>query len=189
MVKKLFLVLVSVVVLIGVWIAVQRYLIPYLNKPKAVVPVTANNSWWKYGGNAQNSFTSIGKGLKGKRAWTYQSPARIFESPVIGSDGTVYVNDSKYVYALYPDTGKIKWQYGNGKDLAIHEHPGIVPIIAASDGKLYVAADKSIILLYQKTGKMKKEVPINSQQVQAAVMGTDGTIYVVCDMRKIIAVK
>ena len=42
--------------------------------------------------------------------WTYQTGATVFSSPVVGTDGTVYIGShDKNIYAFVGATGVRKW--------------------------------------------------------------------------------
>ncbi|MEN6520938.1 MAG: PQQ-binding-like beta-propeller repeat protein [Armatimonadota bacterium] len=105
--KKSLLIFAAVVVLAGGWMASQRF---KAAPPKVAPSGPQKQSWWKYGGNVQNSYFGVGKDTKGKIAWTYHAPSRIFESPAIGADGTLYFQCmNAKAYALDSKTGKVKW--------------------------------------------------------------------------------
>ncbi len=43
-------------------------------------------------------------------AWTFRTNGKIFLSPILGYDGTIYLSSQHYIYALYPN-GTLKWEY------------------------------------------------------------------------------
>ena len=53
-------------------------------------------------------------GPQGKLEWSYTTAG--WSSPTIGSDGTIYVGGSNYIYALYPD-GFLKWKFDIGRTI------------------------------------------------------------------------
>jgi len=82
---------------------------------------------------------------------------------VIGSDGTIYVSASGYLYALYP-TGIIKWVY----------YGGSTPTLG-KDGTIYTIANNYLQAL-NTDGTLKWEYYIIG--ASSPSVGADGTIYV-----------
>ena len=66
--------------------------------------------------------------------WSYQSGGDIFSSPAIGSDGKVYVGDTR-LYSIN-SSGSLVWSYQSGGD--IFSSPAI-----GSDGKVYIGSSKT----------------------------------------------
>jgi outer membrane protein assembly factor BamB len=97
-------------------------------------------------------------------------------SPVIGSDGTVYVGGyyNPVFYAIRPD-GTTNWTYkgGSGDSAAL-----------APDGSVYITLGTVRALDGTGTGLWTNQVPGNSP----AVVGPDGTIYVADQGRALTAI-
>src|SRR5690606_35151209 len=75
-------------------------------------------------------------GIDGTLKWQYQANRfDITSSPTIGADGTIYVNAEYqyqgYLYALYPNSGILKWTLP--LVFGLTESPAI-----GSDGIIYV---------------------------------------------------
>jgi outer membrane protein assembly factor BamB len=69
----------------------------------------------------------------GEVQWRYLTGSSVYSSPVIGSDGTVYVGShDSYLYAI-TSSGTLKWRYLIGN--SINSSPAI-----GSDGTVYVGS-------------------------------------------------
>jgi outer membrane protein assembly factor BamB len=111
-------------------------------------PYAGNGAWPWHHDNIQNGLTASDTSwLTGKVAWTYpvsvpplnnysHAPSDYLNSPVVGSDGTVYqLGMNGTLYAINPDGGA-QWTTPLEGPI-IDPHPG-TPIIE-SDGNLFVA--------------------------------------------------
>ncbi len=80
-----------------------------------------------YGANAQHTGLSPYDTANntGALAWKYEAGAQLESSPVIGSDGTVYI-DGLYAIGV---NGELRWKFGGAW------HPAIGP-----DGTVYVSS-------------------------------------------------
>lgn len=73
---------------------------------------TARGPWWTLGGNERRNSRSPYVGPKTNHvAWSYNFGS--VNSPIIGSDGCIYINSNKALLALNPD-GTKKWEAGLG---------------------------------------------------------------------------
>ncbi len=112
--------------------------------------------------------------------WSYNAGAALY-SPVIGPDGTVYVQDARdVVYALSP-AGALKWYYNDYQSFYFRDVGQRNPAIGA-DGTIYVASD-GLYALDPATGHRLWHFihpRYSSRDCRASpVIGQDGTIYVV----------
>ncbi|MCJ8011595.1 S-layer homology domain-containing protein [Paenibacillus sp. KQZ6P-2] len=103
--------------------------------------------------------------------WTFPTPSPIYEHPVIGADGTIYVesywNDSGAVlYAIHPDGSK-KWS----RDRHTYSSPSI-----AIDGTIYIGS-KDGVLAFDPDGTEKWKFNPGNKVHQTPAIGRDGTIY------------
>ena len=110
----------------------------------------ADSAWPKFGGpDLNNTGQSLFVGAQTNATkWVYTAGGA-FQSgtPVIGSDGTVYIgNDDKNVYAFNPD-GTVKWTYPAGGSF-------MSPPAVGADGTIYIGNYDSNIL-------HKNEVHVN----------------------------
>ncbi|MBI4812845.1 MAG: PQQ-binding-like beta-propeller repeat protein, partial [Methanobacterium sp.] len=105
--------------------------------------------------------------------WNYTTGGSIESqvSPVIGSDGTIYIGstDGK-LYALNPD-GSVKWTYTTGDKAC--------GIAIGSDGTIYVSGgyDNSLHAL-NPDGTLKWKYKTRGNILGTPTVGFDGTIYV-----------
>ncbi|MBN1539865.1 MAG: PQQ-like beta-propeller repeat protein, partial [Candidatus Thermoplasmatota archaeon] len=76
---------------------------------------TSGHPWPMYRGDERNTgCSSVNTSHNnGKLIWSFQSQNNVGSSPVIDSNGTVYITSYKDVYALY-ENGTVKWKYSPG---------------------------------------------------------------------------
>lgn len=101
----------------------------------------------------------------------------IIGTPVIDSDGTIYVGE-KDLYAINPD-GTIKWT------LAGANNSGIA---LSKDGNIYVGSGSGKVMALDLSGKQKWEYPVNGKPTGSPLIGADGTIYVASDNGQLYAI-
>ena len=65
----------------------------------------ANSAWPTFRHDLQNTARSLYNGpSSAKEKWSYTTPNTCFDTPVIGSDVTIYAgSNDKNFYAFYPD--------------------------------------------------------------------------------------
>jgi outer membrane protein assembly factor BamB len=96
---------------------------------------------------------------------------RVFVSPAIGADGTVYVAGIGYFSALTPD-GTLKWQYRLGNDSS-----GSAPVVAGN-GLIYFASASGKLAAFKTDGAKVWEYQTGALLFDSPAVGDDGTIYV-----------
>jgi len=106
-------------------------------------------------------------------AWTYQTGARVFASPVVGHDGTVYVGslDGQFV-ALNPD-GSLKWRYSAGQKI----YPSA---LVAGASVIFGTHQKELVSLSLQ-GQPRWKLPLHDVVDASATLGPDGRVYVVAN--------
>lgn len=106
-------------------------------------------------------------------AWTYQTEARIFASPVIGHDGTIYVGslDGQFV-ALNPD-GSLEWRYAAGQKI----YPSA--LVVGSSVIFGTSGQELVSLTLQ--GETRWKLPLGDVVDASATLGPDGRIYAVAN--------
>ena len=102
-------------------------------------------------------------------------------SPVIGGDGTIYIQDHRNnVYALTP-AGALKWTY-NDYDFEFHRDMGQRNPAIGADGTVYIGMD-GLYAVNPLTGKRIWHVAHaqypTRECIASPVIGKDGIIYVV----------
>ena len=121
--------------------------------------------------------------------WTYQAPSQesFLLGPVIGSDGTVYVEDcfgaDNHLFALDPKSGSPRWTNNLGN---VVFDPGKLKkgsLAIATDGEIYTADMDGRLFSFAALGTTNW-IFDTSQYVQdtsylgSPLIGPDGTIYV-----------
>jgi len=106
----------------------------------------------------------------GELKWRYQTGDRVYSSPAIGSDGTIYVGsyDNK-LYAINPD-GTLKWSFTTGDN--VHSSPAI-----GSDGTIYVGSYDNKLYAINPDGTLKWSFTTGGDVSSSPAIGSDGTIY------------
>ncbi len=114
-----------------------------------------------------------GPALRPSPAWTYQTGARVFASPVTGHDGTVYIGslDGQFV-ALNPD-GSLKWRYSAGQKI----YPSA---LVAGSSVIFGTHQKELVSLSLE-GMPRWKLPLQDVVDASATLGPDGKVYVVAN--------
>jgi outer membrane protein assembly factor BamB len=130
-----------------------------------------DSPWPMFSCNAQRTGLSAydTSGNPGKLKWDFSISYWIQSSPIIDSDGIIYISDSKNnLYAINPD-GIEKW---NISISGITQTPAI-----DSYGTIYVGSSDNIFYAINQNGTEKwhfgTDEPVNS----SPAIGSDGTIY------------
>jgi outer membrane protein assembly factor BamB len=142
------------------------------------------SAWPKFRGDIRNT----GQG-KGSGAWNYLRwvtaagiTDRVEASPVIGSDGTIYIGaDDGKVYAIDGVTGVIRWA-------VTLQSQGVDSSAAIGvDGTVYVGAGESVVALDPVAGAEKWRFATAGYVESSPTIGPDGTLYVGADDAKVYA--
>ncbi|MBC7187152.1 MAG: PQQ-like beta-propeller repeat protein [Calditrichaeota bacterium] len=143
-------------------------------------PSLANSPWPAPHGDMQCTGRARYPGPReGRLEWVFQpTRERVFNAPVIGEDGTIYVLADYHLYAVNPD-GSLKWEFPTGYislgsvvvgagDIIYfaagtsHREPGIWGYLWALDNK------GNVLWEYKTSGMFEMFSP---------AIGLDGTIY------------
>jgi outer membrane protein assembly factor BamB len=115
----------------------------------------------------------------GTERWRFgtDSEAETFDTPAIGSGGTIYVGSDinqggGRLYALNPD-GTEKWRFDPETDASISSSPAI-----GKDGTIYFGANDNRLYAVGPDGSKKWEFRAGDVITEAPAVGNDGTIYV-----------
>ncbi len=156
MIKKLFAALALLILLFSI------------NQSEAQV---ADSAWPMFHHDNQRTGSSQYQGARLKYTrWIFPTGGDITASPVVDTDGTIYIGSyDQYFYAIN-NFGFLKWRYKTGdiiQSSAAISEDGII-YVGSNDGKLY-AFDRlgNVIWTYQ-TG---------AAVVSSPAIDTDGTIY------------
>jgi len=133
-----------------------------------IVPRSANG----FMGDAAHTGRSENRGppKTPSPAWTYQTGARVFASPIIGHDGTIYVGslDGQFV-ALNAD-GSLKWRYSAGEKI----YPSA---LVAGTSVIFGTHERELVSL-SLDGQPRWKLPLQDVVDASATLGPDGRVYV-----------
>ncbi len=135
--------------------------------------IAGDSPWPILGGNIQSTGLSLinTSSTTGALKWSYTTGVPIGTSPVIGSDGTIYIgNASGNLYAINSNGG-LKWSYTTGWGI------GSSPIIIA-DGTIYVGSTDGNLYAIDSKGRLKWSYALGGPVNSEPAIGADGTIYV-----------
>jgi len=105
----------------------------------------ADSAWPMFGQNPQRTGRSPYSGPEvPKLKWSFTTGSRIYSSPAIGADGTIYVGSiDNNLYAINPD-GTLKWSFTTGD--MVFSSPAIgadgTIYVGSFDGKLYAITEE-----------------------------------------------
>lgn len=139
----------------------------------------ARSPWPKFQADARNTGNSTNTSRASHRAatgvivWRFDAGGEVRSSPVIGSDGTIYIGGgNRNLYALNGTTGTQKWAYEGPS-------PFRVTAALAADGTLYTGSvSGSLVGLDSATGAVRMEAQDRFIGVHSHIsLGTQGTVY------------
>ena len=105
----------------------------------------------------------------GGTKWAFKTSGPLETSPAIDNDGTIYVADWDYLYAVYPN-GSLKWRSPHGGIT------GSSPAIG-EDGTIYYGADNGNLYAINSNGTTKWIFSQGGSIYGAPTLSKDGTIY------------
>lgn len=128
-----------------------------------------------------------GPARRPQRAWRRRLGGRIYASPAVGVDGTVYVSSQSRRIAAYTARGRLRWRFRAGDRVwssPALSRDGATLYVGADDDHLYALAARSGRLRWKtKLGDCRAGARKNPEAVRCDVdsspaVGPDGTIYV-----------
>jgi len=147
----------------------------------AIAAGLIDSPWPKFHLGQENTGLAAGPGTSsGQLKWSRLTGADIEASPVIGSDGTVYIgsHDGK-LYALDGDDGSVKWNFTLSSGVA--SAPAITDdgtiYVATLDGKVYALVDNGTSASERWTAFQRGTVGLEESYASPAI-AVDSTIYV-----------
>lgn len=108
----------------------------------------------------------------GALEWKFEADGNVAGSPVVDSDGVLYLTTARSVYAL-DRMGTVKWQ-------VYPKHTYNSSPTLAADGSIYIAGGDGLYAL-NLDGSEKWSVPAPGAGSPPSI-GADGTVYFVCGM-------
>lgn len=162
---------------------VALFILPF---PRPTNAQLADSPWPMFHGNSKLTGLSPydTSHIDGTIKWTYDTGTQIETSPVIGTDGTIYLLDHKCnLHALDPD-GSEAWRFNAGEPVTSIEWGGkscaqATPAIAA-DGTIYILPMSGNLFAINPDGTEKWKYPVWAFKNvwTSPSIGPDGTIYV-----------
>jgi len=105
---------------------------------------------------------------------TFTTGARIFASPIIGPDGTVYVGSVDGSFNAIRRTGELRWSY-------ICKEPIFATAAISGSGVVYTGCDDDSLLAFAQDGTLRFTYRTTHDMDSPPVISDDGTIYVGSD--------
>lgn len=106
--------------------------------------------------------------------WRFRTGARVFASPTIGSNGTIYIGSVDGTFNALNPEGHLLWSYAASGSI-------FSSAAVSSAGHIYVGCDDGTFLAFHPSGRVlwsdRREHPFDS----SPVIGDDGTVYVGAD--------
>jgi len=131
----------------------------------------ANHPWPVRGHDAQRTGRSPYYGPEHVEIkWVYDAEGTIEGSPVIGSDGTIYITSHDSKLHAVDSKGIGKWTYPTGGP--IHSSPAI-----GFDGTIYVGSYDGKLHAINPNGTQKWIYNIGAQTHSSPAVAPDGTVY------------
>ena len=102
--------------------------------------------------------------------WKYYIGGSLLSSCAVGTDGTVYVGGSTYLYAINSN-GTLRWRSSIGS--STRSSPAV-----GSDGVVYIGSGNNRLYAFNANGSQKWYYATGGAIQSSPAIGTDGTIYV-----------
>ena len=137
-----------------------------------IPPIQLTGPWPQYHGDAQHSGLSAVNTTRSAAhgKWSFFTGAATSRnSPVIGLDGTIYINSEETTFAITPD-GKLKWMHQFHTTL--HSTPAL-----AKDGTIFISAQNGNLTALKSDGTNKWTVHPSSYIFSSPVVGPDNVVY------------
>ncbi len=108
---------------------------------------------------------------QGTVAWRFRAGDKIFSSPAIADDGTIYVGaQDDYLYAIQPN-GELRWRYRTGGD--VDSGP-----VVGDDGTIYFGSDDRRVYALDRNGTLRFRIEVEGYVRASVALGRDGNILV-----------
>jgi outer membrane protein assembly factor BamB len=105
--------------------------------------------------------------------WRYQTEARVFASPVVGHDGSVYVGSLDGQFVALDADGTLKWRYAAGQK--------IYPSALLVGTSVIFGTHQQELVSLSLDGQPRWKVPLQDVVDASATLGPDGRVYVVAN--------
>ena len=135
-------------------------------------PILLYGPWPQYQGDAQHSGLSAVNTTRSAAhgKWSFGTiGATSRNSPVIGLDGTIYINSEETTFAI---TSEGKWKWIHLFNTPLHSTPAI-----AKDGTIYITTQNGNLTALTSNGTHKWTVHLSSYIFSSPVVGPDNVVY------------
>src|SRR5690606_10843769 len=107
----------------------------------------------------------------GRVRWRFRARSKIFTTPAVDADGTIYVgSQDDRLYAIAPD-GRRRWDYRAGGDIDAS------PLIG-DDGTIYFGSDDRRLCAVARDGRLRCGACFDGVCRAPAALGRDGSVLV-----------
>lgn len=101
--------------------------------------------------------------------WRFEARSKIYSTPAVDDDGTVYVgSQDDHLYAVAPD-GRMRWSYETRGDVDAS------PVIG-DDGTIYFGADDEHVYAVSRDGELRWSADLDGYVRAPLALGTDGSV-------------
>jgi outer membrane protein assembly factor BamB len=122
-----------------------------------------------HSGRSENS----GPSTRPSPLWTYETGARVFASPVVGHDGTIYVGSLDGQFVALRRDGSLKWRYSAGQK--------VYPSALVVGTSVIFGTHQQELVSLSLDGQPRWKLPLKDVVDASATLGPDGRIYVVAN--------
>jgi outer membrane protein assembly factor BamB len=103
-------------------------------------------------------------------------------SPVVGANGTIYVQGTWFGFFALNSSGSLLWSYGTGGNMSENSAPAI-----AADGTIYVGSGDNLFRAFNSNGTLRWSYTSTAPFYSSPAIAPDGTVYVGCNDHKLYA--
>lgn len=103
--------------------------------------------------------------------WSFRAGGKLFTTPAIADDGTIYVgSQDDHLYAVSPD-GELVWSYRTEGD---NDSPPAI----GDDGTIYFGSDDRRVYALARDGSLRWATPLEGMVRAPVGLGPSGAVYV-----------
>ena len=99
-----------------------------------------------------------------------------YSSPILDSDGTIYIANSDFQLSAVNPDGTLKWKIKTNHDSNSHFYT--TPVIGL-DNTIYICTDDDYLYAIESDGTIKWKLHFDDAHMYSPVIGSDGTIFVI----------
>ena len=173
------------VAIIGANLLGQNMIARLTVNPAATTGGLAKSAWPKFRGDSGNTGRATASPSTGTVLWKVKvgdSTLGRTASPVIGTDGTVYVGSTNNNFYAVKTDGSIKWSFPTGAPI---QNAAAI----AADNTIYVSSTDGKLYAINADGSQKWAYDGASQLFTDPAIGSDGTVYVGSSSGAVLAIR